>query len=438
MRVREPADVAAASSGAAGAWWDGVSRWLARGDVRAALAVTLGLRLLCSALAAALPLLWPGVYPWRNPFHAALYPPGSPRPVYTPLDYLIQPWDRWDTGWYTEIAQHGYVWFGSTFFPPLFPALIRVAMPLVGGDAVATALLIATVAAFFAFLALYRLAERFAPGGELGAPTLLVAALLPTSFFLMAGYSEALFLALSLWALLAALQEQWGRMALLGALAAITRQQGFLLAALAFPCVWLWARWLWQWLSRVRVATLHPMDTMPPPRWRPLAAAVAPVLAYGAWLGAQRTLLHAPLPWTLLSAPGWDLHFTWPGSGLFADLAALFIHPPTGAHVVMMSIALDAGMSLAAAVALLISVRRLPPGVVLYLAAMWCSGHIKVLPSGLTVSEGRYMLGLLPLCVVPAGWLARGGPARRITWVTIGLLGLMLYLWTFVLGGWVA
>lgn len=438
MSVREQTGRAAPPSVGV-AWWAGVSRWLARSDVRAALAVTLGLRLLCSILAAALPLLWPGAYPWRNPFHAALYPHGSPRPVYSPFDYLIQPWDRWDTGWYTVIAQHGYVQFGSTFFPPLYPALIRATMPLVGGEPVAAALVIATVAAFFVFLALYQLAERFAPGGELGIPTLLVAALLPTSFFLMAGYSESLFLALALWALLAALREQWGRMAVLGALAAVTRQQGFLLAALAFPCVWLWGRWLLGWLQQMRAVAPSPARVaIPPPSWRPLAAAAAPVLAYGAWLVAQRTALHAPLPWMLLSAPGWNLHFTWPGSGLLADLAALFIRPPAGAQVVMMSIALDAGMSLAAAVALLISARRLPPGVALYLAAMWCSGLIKVLPNGLTISEGRYMLGLLPLCVVPAAWLARGGPARRIAWVTVGLLGLLVYLWTFVLGGWVA
>jgi hypothetical protein len=48
------------------------------------------------------------------------------------------------------------------------------------------------------------------------------------------------------------------------------------------------------------------------------------------------------------------------------------------------------------------------------------------------------MLGLLPLCVLPATWLARGGAWRRLAWVAIGTSVLTLYLFVFVLYGWVA
>jgi hypothetical protein len=55
----------------------------------------------------------------------------------------------------------------------------------------------------------------------------------------------------------------------------------------------------------------------------------------------------------------------------------------------------------------------------------------------LTIGEGRYMLELLPLCVLPASWLARGGTWLRLAWVVVGAASLILYLWLFVLWGWV-
>jgi hypothetical protein len=41
------------------------------------------------------------------------------------------------------------------------------------------------------------------------------------------------------------------------------------------------------------------------------------------------------------------------------------------------------------------------------------------------------------LALLPAGWLARGGPPRRIAWVVTGTLTALVCLWTFVLWGWV-
>ncbi len=95
-----------------------------------------------------------------------------------------------------------------------------------------------------------------------------------------------------------------------------------------------------------------------------------------------------------------------------------------------------AGASLGAVATALVAARRLSLGLLPDLAAIWCSAQIKVLPNGLTTAEGRYMLELLPLCIVPARWLARGGPVRRIAWMVGGTISLTVYLWAFVLGGW--
>ncbi len=49
------------------------------------------------------------------------------------LHHFVQPWDIYDTSWYTRIAVQGYLPGHSEIaFPPLFPILIRLVMPLVG------------------------------------------------------------------------------------------------------------------------------------------------------------------------------------------------------------------------------------------------------------------------------------------------------------------
>jgi hypothetical protein len=183
----------------------------------------------------------------------------------------------------------------------------------------------------------------------------------------MAGYTEALFLALALWALLAAMEGGWGRVALLSALAALTRQQGVALAALtalALPAVGAWLRWAWaRWgLERGATAiTPHVEQRARVPGWAPLVAGAVPVLVYGGWIVAL-ALAHAPRAWHLCP--------TWPGSGVLADVAFLVTHRPAGLIGWLQSPALDTGASLAALAALSVLARRLPPGVSLYLAAV--------------------------------------------------------------------
>jgi hypothetical protein len=167
------------------------------------------------------------------------------------------------------------------------------------------------------------------------------------------------------------------------------------------------------------------------------AAIAAPPLAYALWLVALRGFWRAPLPWQPLGAArGWDLRFTWPGSGILADLAVLA--RPGGAPI---GVALAAALDLSAvgvSVALLVlAARRFPPALLLYLAASLLTSLMKVEPSGLTTSEARYTLALLPLAALPAGWLVRGGVVRRLAWVAVCAPAQLLLLMAFVLNVWV-
>ncbi len=87
---------------------------------------------------------------------------------------------------------------------------------------------------------------------------------------------------------------------------------------------------------------------------------------------------------------------------------------------------------------LLLTIRRLPPGLWLTLAACWCVALIKVDAGGYSTSAARYLLALLPLAVLLGGWLARAPSALRVGYlvVSVGLFG--YYFGQWLLWGWVS
>ena len=137
-----------------------------------------------------------------------------------------------------------------------------------------------------------------------------------------------------------------------------------------------------------------------------------------------------------MAVGGWNLHATWPGAGLLADLAALVrgaIPSP-----LELGAPLDVAAALVAGVALVLGLCRLPVGILLYLAAGWCLALVKVQSAGLTVSTARYLLLLLPLVVLPGEWLARGPAVLRVLWVGGASVLLVVLTSAFILGGWVS
>ncbi len=410
--------------------------WCSRADVPSAFVITLSLRLFCSAIAALEtsnvlgPYFLVGELPLRYVEHLSLSPPTLT--VGGLMDAFSLPWDKKDTGWYVGIAGYGYVSYGSTAFMPLYPFLIRVIGVLLGGHLFTAALAISTVACFGSMLCLYRLLGRLSsvPGAARWA--LVVAALLPISFFLMAGYTESLFLWITLAALLAFLDRQWGRLALLGILASLTRNQGLLLSLLLAPMI---LSILWRWVrAGGRLAGFRATARA---LAGPALAALAGPLAYLGWVIVVGAGLHQPLPWEPLgTVEGWNLHFTLPGVGIVADLVAL-AHPATPSGLGLPSVALDAGAAILAGIAIAVSARRLPLALVIYMVASWCLALAKVQVSGQTMSTARYLLPLLPLAVLPAEMLASGRPLLRLAWIAAGGVLLLFFTWYFLLGAWV-
>jgi mannosyltransferase PIG-V len=194
-----------------------------RRGIRYCLGVFLGLRVGLTLVALAGVALLPSI-------NNAVGPPGWPGSEVTGgWHNLVTAWERFDALWFLRIATGGYVnGDGSAVFFPLYPLLIRGLSPALGGHPLAAALVISHLATFGSMVVLY-----FLTAGEFDEPvarrTVLYLAVFPTSFFLLAPYSESLYLFLVLLALWAARRGRWEIAGLAGAGGSATRNLGILL-----------------------------------------------------------------------------------------------------------------------------------------------------------------------------------------------------------------
>ncbi len=190
--------------------------------LRYCLGVFLVLRVGLMVLALAGVALLPGLEP--------VDVPGWPAHPTTPgWHNVVTSWERFDALWYLRIATTGYVdGDGSAAFFPLYPLAIRAVSPVLGDHPLAAAFLVSNAAALGAMVTLYFLtASEF--DETVARRTVLYLAVFPTAFFLLAPYSESLFLLLVLVSLWAARRSRWWLAGAAAALAAATRNLGVLL-----------------------------------------------------------------------------------------------------------------------------------------------------------------------------------------------------------------
>lgn len=412
--------------------------WIRQPDVRAALTATVALRLFTSAFAALIVSMlhatFVSVSVQADTQGQAAGLTIVPTSLHGVAQFLTTPWVRWDADVYVKIAEHGYGWYGSTAFMPLYPALVHMGGLGLGGHYILASLILSTVASFFMFLCLYRLVVRITGSVRVSRYTLAVACLLPVAFFFMAPYTESLFLALAFAATLDSLDGRWGRAACYAVIASVTRQQGVLLSLLAVPA-------LWEAVTHAR--RLHlPTRERVEIAWRqarqPLLLVAAAVGAYAVWIVCLTVIAGAPAPWQVLtSSHGWRQHFEIPGAGVINDIRTIIQDPGhTLAH--KMSLPLDVVAAFLGALGLWLSRKRLPAGLFLFLLACWCAALVKLEPTGWTNSAARYLLVLLPVCIVPASWLAKTRPSLRAAYIGFFVLVSCLYLTEWVLWSWVS
>jgi 4-amino-4-deoxy-L-arabinose transferase-like glycosyltransferase len=147
-----------------------------------------------------------------------------------PWDFIAL-WNRWDAPHYVTIAESGYTAVGENryfiVFLPLYPLLIRFLAAVTGNFEVA-ALIISNLASLFACFYLYQLA-RIDYAESTALKSVFFLSIFPTSYFLIAGYTESLFLLLAIGCFYYARKGKWHFAGLMGMLAAATRITGILL-----------------------------------------------------------------------------------------------------------------------------------------------------------------------------------------------------------------
>jgi hypothetical protein len=224
--------------------------------------------------------------------------------------WVLDRFTYWDSFHFTRIAERGYLPPGlpccdQAFFPG-YPLAIRVLSPLTGGNAMLAGILISLAAGTVAAVMLWQLAIAQGLGPRVAATAVVLLGVAPYGIFLVAVYSEALFLAVTVAAWWAAVTRRWWLAGALAAAATTVRVNGmFLVAALAV-----------MYLVQMREDR----------RRRPnadLLALALPFAVLGAYFGYLRARTGAWNAWQAAQDAGWARRTAWPWTGLRAGWDAI-------------------------------------------------------------------------------------------------------------------
>jgi Mannosyltransferase (PIG-V) len=346
---------------------------------------------------------------------------------------------RWDSNWYTQIAEHGYGSSNVAFFP-LYPLLMAtvgwpVGSPALGG------LLVSAAATFAALSLLYRL-TRIELGAAAARRVVWIMALFPTAVFLPAVMTEALFLALSVGAFYSARTGRWGWAVGLAAAAALTRNTGVLLVV-PIALLYLYG-------PRADRAAGAPARPLPKPRFaigREAALVFLIPAALGAFLLFAWIEFGDPLATWHAQGVEWDREFRGPLGAVppaAADAWNGLTHLTGGlsgvlsygdpAHAAFRSIR-EIGWFVFAVVGLVGVLRWLPPAYGAYAGLAMLVPLSTPAPDDPLASFSRYLLVLFPLHMFLAAWTST---RLRLACVLIPSAGLLiLYTVELANGRWV-
>ena len=151
------------------------------------------------------------------------------------LTSLAPLWTHWDTRHYIGIAAEGYTAVGDErlrlVFFPLYPLLMRLFSPLTGGNLLYAGMLVSLLCSAAAAAMVYDLSYLHF-GRETARRSTAYFLLSPLSVFLCCAYTEALFICLTLAAVCLLRRGHPWPAALCGALSALTRMPGVIVAGL--------------------------------------------------------------------------------------------------------------------------------------------------------------------------------------------------------------
>jgi hypothetical protein len=323
-------------------------------------------------------------------------------------DPILRPWFRWDTVWYLRIAMDGYAVFdGRQAFAPLYPMTVRLVGSAIGGNMMMAALIVSGTSLLIAVHLLFQLVRsKYKQGAMLSVLFLLT---FPTSFFLWGGYSEALFLALSLAAFYMSENNRWAGAGIFAALSVLTRFQGVFII---LPLAWI----MWRNYAGFN---------------RKMLWLLFVPLAFAGFVAYVRLGTVGRFPWDEL-ANNWNKHWAMPWTGIVNNIRVLY--RGNIAWTDSLPFLLDLICALGVSVL----------GVGIYLKgdktyALWCfclllPAICSVSETGTLISVSRYVLTIFPMFV----FLALSVPKHtRAISLAIGvclqfILSMLFFEWVWI------
>lgn len=337
---------------------------------------------------------------------------------------LLPELTSWDGEWLLGIAAHGYDGVAGQLvdvhghrnpdtalaFLPGYPAAVAALAAVTGGDVVVAGLLVSLLAGLAGAYGLTRLGE-IVPGGSRTAGLLLTAlfAAMPMGVTLSMTYSEALFCALAVWALVGVLERRWVAAGALTALAGTVRPTvTALIAAVGLAAL---------------VAVVRREDGV-----RPYVAALLAPLGLVAWLAYVAARTGEPLGWFRIQQEGWETSID--GGVAVGRYVLATVSRSSQIHDLVSVTSL-----LAAVVLFVVAVRmRLPWPLLVYGGV----GLATVLGTdGVMNSKARFLVPLFVLLLPVALGLSRRRPGTAVAVVVAAALvsawfgGFALTVWRY-------
>ncbi len=334
------------------------------------------------------------------------------------LGVLLSSWLRWDTICYLIIAENGYtVQAGLTVWPPLYPLLIRL-FSFAAASPLLAALLISSIATWIAFVLLYILVTE-SHDEATAKNTLFLYAIYPLAFFLIAGYTESLFLALVVGSLLLARKGKWGWAGLLAALSALTRNQGIVLALVLF-----WEGWL-QYREGLDQSVSHIL--------RVLLASFMPVLVFAVFAFYVHNVLNAGWPWQTLGTL-WGQYSGFPWQGIIGNIKQLLTLPSSQDLYWLPTTIIDLLLAILIPIVLLLRRRSDRSTYMIFAWLILFVGLIKLGPNDTLISFSRYMIAAFPFFVAVSPIVKNR--FSRLAVLSFGLIFQAILLTMFYIWSW--
>jgi Gpi18-like mannosyltransferase len=273
------------------------------------------------------------------------------------------------------------------------------------------ALMISSLATWLAFFLLYIFITE-SHNEIIARNALFLYAVYPGAFFLVAGYTESLFLALVIGSLLFVRKRAWGWAGLLAALATLTRNQGIVLSLV----------FLWEGILQYRERRGLQAGEMV----RIAFAASLPVFALGAFALYVHEVLRADWPWRTLAIL-WGQYTGFPWEGIIGNSKQLLTLPISEDLYWLPTTVLDLFLAIFIPVVLVIRRHSIRSTYLVFAWLIMLISAMKLGPNDMLVSFSRYMIAVFPFFIAIS-------PVMQNRSLRISVFGICLVLQAILLG----